>query len=79
MTSLVSIRLNDALFKEMKSRAQVLHLTQTDYIRRAIEYMNRETEKQQRRKRLMRVSLRVRKNSLRINSEFSRIEDDSKI
>lgn len=78
MTALVSIRLNDALLHEMKAKAQVLHLSQTDYIRRAIERMNDETEKQERGQRLTQASLHVRKESMKINAEFSEIEDDPK-
>jgi Arc/MetJ-type ribon-helix-helix transcriptional regulator len=76
MTSLVSIRLNDELLQKMKAKAHVLHLSQTDYIRKAIELMNDETEKRERTKRLQHASLRVRKESMKINTEFSDIEYD---
>ncbi|OGT49419.1 MAG: hypothetical protein A3E82_06410 [Gammaproteobacteria bacterium RIFCSPHIGHO2_12_FULL_38_11] len=76
MTSLVSIRLNDDLFREMKANAQMLHLSQTDYIRKAIEIMNDEIVKKQRRRRLKEASLLVRKESMKINAEFSEVEHD---
>ena len=75
MTALVSIRLDDGLFHEMKAKAHILHLTQTDYIKEAIKYMNHKTEKQKRRERLKRASLRTRKESMKVNAEFSRIDD----
>ena len=76
MTSLVSIRLNDELFREMRSKAHILHLSQTDYIRAAIERMNGKTERQERKQRLQQASLRVREESMKINSEFSEIDYD---
>ena len=76
MSSLVSIRINDVLFRSMKANAKRLHLTQTDYIRRAIDHMNKETEQQQRDERMKKASLLVRGESARINAEFSEIEHD---
>ena len=76
MTSLVSIRLNDKLFHEMKLKAHALHLSKTDYIRKAIELMNNETERQERKQRMKQASLRVRKESMKINNEFSEIDYD---
>ncbi len=78
MTSLVSISLNDGLLQEIKANAHLLHLSQTNYIRKAIENMNHEIEKQERKKRLKKASLRVRKESMKINAEFSEIERDPK-
>ena len=76
MTSLVSIRLNDTLLQSMKANAHRIHLSQTDYIRKAIQLMNCETEGVERKKRLKNASLRVRKESMKINAEFSEIEHD---
>jgi hypothetical protein len=76
MTSLVSIRINDKLLQETKANSIRLHLSQTDYIRKAIERMNSETESQERKRRLVNASLRIRSESMKINIEFSRIEHD---
>ena len=76
MTSLISVRLDDDLILTMKLKAETLHLSQTDYIRRAITYMNKLTEKRERKRRLQQASLRVRKESMKINAEFSDIEHD---
>jgi len=76
MTASVSIRLNDELFREMRSKAHVLHLSQTDYIRAAIERMNDRTARQERKQRLKRASLRVRGESMKINAEFGEIDHD---
>ena len=77
MAALVSIRMNDALFETMRQMAAILHLSQTDYIRQAIERMNNETNRQARTQRLQHVSLKVRNESMKINAEFSDIEHDT--
>lgn len=76
MSALVSFRINDELLQAMKANAQQLHLSQTDYIRQAIEHMNNEIEKQERKKRLQNASLKVRTDSMAINAEFDEIEHD---
>lgn len=76
MTSLISIRLKDELLQDMKAKARALHLSQTNYIRQAIERMNTEIEHQERTKRLQQASLRVREESMKVNAEFSKIEND---
>lgn len=76
MTSLISIRLQDDLLREIKHNAHVLHLSQTDYIRKAIKSMNENIAKYERKKKLQEASLRVRKESMKINAEFNEIEHD---
>jgi Arc/MetJ-type ribon-helix-helix transcriptional regulator len=76
MSSLVSIRINEALLKSMRQHAHQLHLSQTEYIRKAIELLNREVDKQERKKRMEEASMRVRDNSMRVNAEFSEIDHD---
>jgi hypothetical protein len=76
MAALVSIRICDTLLHAMKVNAHLLHLSQTEYIRKAIEHMNKETEKQERDKRLKNASLRVREESMKVNAEFAEIEHD---
>jgi predicted transcriptional regulator len=78
MSASISIRLSDELFQDVKSRAHALHLSQTDYIRKAIELMNDETSKQEREHRLKRASMRVREESMKVNAEFGEIEHDPK-
>ena len=76
--SLVSIRLAEPLLNELKARAAVLHMSQTEYIRTAILKMNKHVLKNERKQKLERVSLRVRGESMTVNDEFSRIEYDPK-
>jgi Arc/MetJ-type ribon-helix-helix transcriptional regulator len=74
--SLISIRLTDSLLHETKAKAETLHLSQTEYIRKAIEHMNDEISRQERKEQLQQASFRVRNQSRRINHEFSQIEHD---
>lgn len=74
----ISIRLPDWLLHEMEMRAHDLHLPRAEYVRKALETMNSEVLRQQRRNRLMEVSRRVRKESMKVNKEFSGIEHDPK-
>lgn len=76
MSSLLSVRLSDELFQAMRSNAQDLHLSQTDYVRQAIEKMNEEINQLNLERKLKQVSLRVRHQSQQVNTEFSRIEHD---
>lgn len=76
MTTLLSIRIQESVLQNLKVNAERLQLTQTEYIRQAIEKMNHDTEKADRRKRLQRASLKVQGESLKVNAEFSELEDD---
>jgi len=59
-----------------KTNAQLLQLSQTEYIRQAIELMNQETERQAREKRLKKASLLTIEESMKINAEFSGVDDE---
>ncbi|HEY6280447.1 MAG TPA: ribbon-helix-helix protein, CopG family [Burkholderiales bacterium] len=78
MTTL-SVRLSDELLKEAEHSAKAMHVPRAEYIRRAIEAMNKEVLTRRRRERLMKVSARVKKESMRVNAEFSVIEHDPEI
>jgi predicted transcriptional regulator len=78
MASLVSVRLSDDLFQNMRIKAHILNLSQTEYIRKAIENMNIETQRREQAQRLKQASLRVRKESMKVNAEFGGIEHDPK-
>jgi hypothetical protein len=79
MSFLISIRLQEKVLNETRSRARALHLTQTDYIRKAIEEMNHKLKKKALQKRLQKASLAVRNESMKVNSEFSGIEHEPEI
>jgi metal-responsive CopG/Arc/MetJ family transcriptional regulator len=72
----ISLKLPDDLLEVSGRCAEALRLSRAEYIRRAIEQMNRETRNRLRAKRLAEVSRKVRKESMRVNAEFAAIERD---
>jgi metal-responsive CopG/Arc/MetJ family transcriptional regulator len=70
----ISLKLPEELLEVSGKCAEALGMSRAEYIRRAIERMNRETRAKARAKRLAEVSQRVRKESMRINAEFAAIE-----
>ena len=74
--STISIQLPDDLLKTSTRLAESLHLSRAAYIRRSIERMNQEMERQLRAKRMVRASLKVRKESMTVNAEFGAMEHD---
>ncbi len=72
----ISLKLSDDLAKASGECARALHLSRAEYIRRAIEQMNRETRAQLRARRLAEVSRKVREESMRVNAEFAAVERD---
>ena len=75
MTAL-TIRLPDKVANEVKKRAQKLHISRSEYIRKSIESMNKKMHQQERANALVDASRRVRKESMTVNLEFSRVEYD---
>ena len=74
--SAVSLKLPEELLERSGECARALRLSRAEYIRQAIERMNRETRAQLRAERLAEVSRRVRDESMRVNAEFAAIEQD---
>jgi metal-responsive CopG/Arc/MetJ family transcriptional regulator len=72
----ISLKLPGALLQASDRFARALGIPRAEYIRRAIERMNRAAEDQARAERMARVSRKVRKQSLRVNAEFASIERD---
>jgi predicted transcriptional regulator len=70
----ISLKLPDDLLERSGECARALRLTRAEYIRRAIERMNRETRELRRAQRLREASRRVRDESMRVNAEFAAIE-----
>jgi len=75
----ISLRLPDDLLREVEERAGDLHVPRAEYVRRALERMNREVLQQRRRTRLMELSLRVREESMNVNAEFSEVEHEPEV
>ena len=72
----ISLKLPDDLVHASGESAKALHLTRAEYIRRAIEEMNRKTGAELRARRMAAASLKVRAESMRVNAEFAAIEED---
>lgn len=71
----ISLKLPAELLQASGRSANALGITRAEYIRRAIEQLNRQTEQAMLDKRLADASLRVRDESLRVNAEFDAIDD----
>jgi predicted transcriptional regulator len=76
MMAAISLKLPDDLVEASGECARALRLSRAEYIRRAIERMNRETRAQLRAARLAEASRKVRAESMRVNAEFAAIEHD---
>ena len=74
--SAISLKLPEDLLEASGRCADALKLTRAEYMRRAIEQMNRETSARLRARRLRAASLKVRGESMRVNAEFAAIERD---
>lgn len=74
--SALTVRLPDDLAEEMAKRAQKLHISRSQYIRKSIENMNKNLYELERKEKLFAINMRTRKESIKINSEFSDIEHD---
>jgi predicted transcriptional regulator len=72
----ISLRLSSDLLKATGQCARALGIPRTEYIRRAIEKMNRESESRQHLARLTKASRRIRRESMRVNAEFAAVERD---
>lgn len=72
----ISLKLPEELLKASGRHARALRITRAEYLRRAIERMNRESAARLRAERMKAASLKVRKQSMEVNAEFSRIETD---
>ena len=72
----ISMKLPDELAMTSDECAEALSISRAEYIRRAIEHMNRETRAALRASRIKRASQKVRDESMQVNAEFAAIEED---
>ncbi len=72
----ISLSLTDAVLERSGRCAEALAISRAEYIRRAIQAKNRETDARLRADRLARASHKVRDESMRVNAEFEAIEHD---
>ena len=74
--SAISLKLPKHLLTASGQCAAALQLSRAEYIRRALERMNRDTRARLRADRLQAASRRVRQDSMRVNAEFDAVERD---
>jgi hypothetical protein len=72
----IALKVPDELLVESGRLAETLRVSRAEYIRLAIDRMNRKTAARLRAERLMAVSKRVRDESMRVNAEFAAVERD---
>jgi metal-responsive CopG/Arc/MetJ family transcriptional regulator len=70
----ITLRIPDELLETASRFAKSRHMPRSEYIRRAIERMNRESETELRRQRMALASRKVRESSMEVNAEFDAIE-----
>ncbi len=72
----ISLKIPDELMEASRRCAAAMKIPRAEYIRRALERMNREIDAELRAKRLTEASKKVRKESMKGNAEFAAIETD---
>lgn len=70
----ISMRFPEEALRDLDRRAALLNPSRTEYIRAAVQPMNRAMDEQARNARIRKASLRVRCESLKVNVEFARTE-----
>lgn len=74
----VTLRLPDNILHKIDANANNLHLSRSEYIKKAVLAMNKEVQEKTRMQRLIAASQMVRQESMIINAEFEAIENDPK-
>jgi metal-responsive CopG/Arc/MetJ family transcriptional regulator len=72
----ISLKIPEQVLRATSRCSEAMGLSRAEYIRRAIEEMNRRSEARLRAQRLAEASRRVREESLVVNAEFEEIEHD---
>lgn len=72
----IALKLPEELLEESARLAGSLRVSRAEYIRMAIQRMNRKTLARLRAERLAELSRRVRGESMKVNAEFTAIERD---
>ena len=72
----ISLSLADDVLDRSGRCAEALAISRAEYMRRAIQAMNRETDARLRADRLANASRKVRDESMRVNAEFEAIDPE---
>ncbi len=74
----VTLRMPDNLVHNIDAYAMHLHISRSEYIKKAILNMNKMLLEETRAQKLAAASLKVRQESMAVNAEFGEIEYDPK-
>ena len=72
----ISLKLPKKQLEASDRCARALGISRAEYIRRAVERMNRESKARTQAERMAQASRKVRKESMRVNADFEVIERD---
>ena len=72
----ITLKIPDDILDESGRLANRLQVSRAEYIRVAVNRMNRRMAAKLRAERIAEVSRRVRKESMRVNAEFAAVEQD---
>jgi metal-responsive CopG/Arc/MetJ family transcriptional regulator len=72
----VTVNIPDIILTQADKNASILHMKRSEYIRKALENMNKQILKNEKYARLQRLSNLVSSESMKINKEFEEIEHD---
>lgn len=73
---IITLRLPDNIVQKLDTNAHILHMSRSEYIKKAISTLNHNIQEHERKRRLQAASKLVRQESMEINAEFAAIEHD---
>lgn len=76
---LITLRLPEELLKRTDLLAEKEHLSRAEYVRKALEKMNRSMMAERIARQIKKASLKVRAESMTVNAEFGMVEHDPEV
>lgn len=76
---LITLRLSEELLKKTDKLAEKEHLSRAEYVRKALEKMNRSMMAEEVGRQIKKASLKVRAESMTVNAEFAMVEHDPEV
>ncbi len=71
---LITLRLSEELLKKTDKLAEEEHLSRAEYVRKALEKMNRSMMAERIGRQIKKASLKARTESMAVNDEFAKVE-----
>jgi len=72
----ITVNIPDNIINQADINASILHIKRSEYIRKALENMNKQISKNEKYVRLQYLSNLVRNESMYINKEFEEVEHE---